>query len=80
MIAFCEQIDIAYFDEYNGKVRLPFSVKNVIDVNMYGMDVKTFFKNNISQVEAEIFDFESSDENVSERRKQEIKEGQDDVF
>ena len=55
-------------------------IKNVIDVNMYGMDVKTFFKNNISQVEAEIFDFESSDENVSERRKQEIKEGQDDVF
>lgn len=80
MIAFCEQIDIAYFDEYNGKVRLPFSVKNVIDVNMYGMDVKTFFKNNISQVEAEIFDFESSDENVSERRKQEIKEGRNDVF
>lgn len=73
LVAFCEQIDVAYMDYSKGKVQLPFTVTHTINVDMRGLDVLTYFKTNISAVEAEIIDFEESDESVMRRRLMELK-------
>lgn len=73
LVLFCEQIDIAYIDSSKGLVRLPFSVTNTINVDMREMDVFTYFETNISAVEAELIDYSESEENVLQRRKNELK-------
>lgn len=74
LVSFCEQIDIAYFDISKGKVNIPFSVTHIINVDLSGMDVITYFKSNISSVEAEIIDYSClNDETVMKRRLMELK-------
>lgn len=74
LVSFCEQIDIAYFDISKGKVNIPFSVTHRINVVLRGMDVITYFKANISAVEAEIVDYcPLNDETVMKRRLMELK-------
>ena len=68
LVAFCEQINIAYIDSSKGKVNLPFSVKHTINVDMRGIDVLTYFKINISAVEAEIINYTETDGSVMQRR------------
>ena len=74
LVVFCEQIDIAYFDKSKGAIRLPFTINNIIEVDMRNMDVSQYFKTNISAIEAEIMDYNvSSDGNIMRKRLQEIK-------
>lgn len=73
LVVFCEQIDIAYIDSSKGIVNLPFSIMHTINVDMRGIDVLTYFKSNISAVEAEIVDYEGPDGSVMKRRLMELK-------
>lgn len=73
LVVFCEQIDFAYIDSSKGRVKLPFSIKHVKNVDMRGIDVLTYFKTNISAVEAEIMDYAESDGSVMRRRLMELK-------
>lgn len=73
LVIFCEQIDIAYIDSSKGRVNLPFSIKHLINVDMRGIDVLTYFKTNISAIEAEIIDYAESDGSVMKRRLMELK-------
>ena len=63
LVFFCEQIDIAYVDKSKGKVEIPFSITNVKNVDMRGLDMFVYFKSNISSVEAEIMDCSESEVN-----------------
>ena len=73
LVLFCEQIDIAYVDKSKGKVDIPFSITNIINVDMRGLDVLVYFKSNISSVEAEIIDYSEADGTIMRNRLLELK-------
>ena len=73
LVVFCEQINVAYMDRSKGQVSIPFTIDNVKEVDMKDLDVFTYFKNNISVVEAEIIDYGESAENVMRKRLNEIR-------
>lgn len=75
LIAFCEQIEIAYIDICNGRFTLPFSIRYKIEVNMKDISVSDYFKINISSVEAETAEFDKAadDGNIMKNRLLEMK-------
>lgn len=64
LVVFCEQIDIAYIDISMGEIALPFSITNIVKVNMKGIEVSDYFKINISSVESEVVDVENTTTNA----------------
>ncbi len=73
LVCFCEQIDVAYIDNSEGKVEIPFSINKTINVNMKNIELTDYFNNNISDVEAELIDCKEREESVLKRRLKEIK-------
>ncbi len=74
LVAFCEQIDVAYFDCGHGEITLPFKITNIFRVNLNGISADDYFKYNISDVEAEIRGiYVHGKENVLKKRLCEIK-------
>lgn len=74
LVAFCEQIDVAYFDCGHGEITLPFTITNIFRVNLNGISADDYFHYNISAVEAEIRGIDvHGKENVLKKRLCEIK-------
>lgn len=78
LVLFCEQITVAYFDEVNGKIQLPFSIEHRICINtggLYQQGYKDYFENNLASVLAEIAEMECSRQGVLKERLEQIEAG-----